>query len=426
MYLMVCTRPDIAYAEAIWLKGLLEELGVELNRVTVNCDNQAAIHLSRNHVFYERTKHINVRYHFIREVLEAKTVEVLNVGTKHNAADALTNVVPGHKLQHCFELLSVDCIFNFKACERALKKVNIFRGEMLEEVTSKGGSTKVVFFEAIAKEVEDVVLDSHRSEMGGCERVLRFLVCPRLFLRCVTQPLTPFIGSVSRSELNFFFLDIGSLTMEVFAGTEDDRLMCLRRDSDRNKVVANQDKNRFSNEIHVASIAMKGSKSHNYGGKPDMTIQEDGQREFSSAITEVKWLQIGWISRCMFRVRLGVGLGELAIDFSITIINLVVSMLESSDVTPDLLDTNADGVEPVFKRTRVRDTKESREPEPLALLILFPRNENVFNPSLFCKDLLHDQVIPVGWELCKVVRDYFVEVLFAVGIVTGDVNVLVV
>nr|GEU41503.1 retrovirus-related Pol polyprotein from transposon TNT 1-94 [Tanacetum cinerariifolium] len=53
------------------------------------------------------SKHINVRYHFIREVLEAKTVEVLKVGTEHNVADALTKVVPGHKLQHCLELLSV-------------------------------------------------------------------------------------------------------------------------------------------------------------------------------------------------------------------------------------------------------------------------------------------------------------------------------
>nr|GEZ73948.1 retrovirus-related Pol polyprotein from transposon TNT 1-94 [Tanacetum cinerariifolium] len=88
-------------------KGLLEELGVELNRVTVNCDNQGVIHLSCNHVFHERTKHINVHYHFIREVLEAKTVEVLKVGTEHDSADALTKVVPGHKLQHCLELLSV-------------------------------------------------------------------------------------------------------------------------------------------------------------------------------------------------------------------------------------------------------------------------------------------------------------------------------
>ncbi|GJZ13145.1 retrotransposon protein, putative, ty1-copia subclass [Tanacetum coccineum] len=93
--------------ESIWLRGLLEELGVKLNIVAVNYDNQGAIHLSRNHVFHERTKHINVRYHFIREVLEAKTVEVLKVSTEHNAADALTKVVPGHKLQHCLELLSV-------------------------------------------------------------------------------------------------------------------------------------------------------------------------------------------------------------------------------------------------------------------------------------------------------------------------------
>ncbi|GJV01823.1 hypothetical protein Tco_1335392 [Tanacetum coccineum] len=78
-----------AVKEAIWLRGLLEELGVELNTVAVNCDNQGAIHLSRNHVFHD------VRYHFIREVLEAKTVKVLKVGTEHNAADALTKVVPG-------------------------------------------------------------------------------------------------------------------------------------------------------------------------------------------------------------------------------------------------------------------------------------------------------------------------------------------
>ncbi|GKA13488.1 retrovirus-related pol polyprotein from transposon TNT 1-94 [Tanacetum coccineum] len=96
-----------AVKEAIWLRGLLEELCVELNTVAVNCDNRGAIHLSRNHVFHERTKHINVSYHFIGEVLEAKTVKVLKVGTEHNAADALTKVVHGLKLQHCLELLNV-------------------------------------------------------------------------------------------------------------------------------------------------------------------------------------------------------------------------------------------------------------------------------------------------------------------------------
>ncbi|GJZ84446.1 retrovirus-related pol polyprotein from transposon TNT 1-94 [Tanacetum coccineum] len=96
-----------AMKEAIWLRGLLEELGVELNTVKVNCDNQGAIHLLWNHVFHERTKHINVRYHFIREVLEAKTVKVLKVGTEHNVVDALAKVVPGLKLQHCLVLPNV-------------------------------------------------------------------------------------------------------------------------------------------------------------------------------------------------------------------------------------------------------------------------------------------------------------------------------
>ncbi|GJQ96411.1 retrotransposon protein, putative, ty1-copia subclass [Tanacetum coccineum] len=71
-----------AVKEAIWLRGLLKELGVELNTVAINCDNQGV-------------------------VLEAKTVKVLKVGTKHNAADALKKVIPGLKLQHCLELLNV-------------------------------------------------------------------------------------------------------------------------------------------------------------------------------------------------------------------------------------------------------------------------------------------------------------------------------
>nr|GEV82420.1 retrovirus-related Pol polyprotein from transposon TNT 1-94 [Tanacetum cinerariifolium] len=97
--------------EAIWLRRLLEELGVKLNTMAVNCDNQEAIHLSRNHVFHERTKHINVHYHFIREILEAKTVEVLKVGTEHNAADALIKVVPRLKLQHCLANMKPKYIY---------------------------------------------------------------------------------------------------------------------------------------------------------------------------------------------------------------------------------------------------------------------------------------------------------------------------
>ncbi|GKC18666.1 hypothetical protein Tco_1020816 [Tanacetum coccineum] len=96
-----------AVKESIWLKGLLIELGVNLRSVVVNCDNQSAIHLSRNAMFHERTKHINVRYHFIKDIMESKEIEVEKIGTKDNAADAFTKVVPGPKFKYCMKILGV-------------------------------------------------------------------------------------------------------------------------------------------------------------------------------------------------------------------------------------------------------------------------------------------------------------------------------
>ncbi|GJR45929.1 retrovirus-related pol polyprotein from transposon TNT 1-94, partial [Tanacetum coccineum] len=97
-----------AVKESIWLKGLLIELGVNLRSVIVNYDNQNAIHLSRNAMFHERMKHINVRSHFIREIVESKEIGVAKIGTKDNAADAFTKVVPGPKFKYCMKILGVE------------------------------------------------------------------------------------------------------------------------------------------------------------------------------------------------------------------------------------------------------------------------------------------------------------------------------
>ncbi|GJX33127.1 retrovirus-related pol polyprotein from transposon TNT 1-94 [Tanacetum coccineum] len=96
-----------AINKSIWLKGLLIKLGVNLRSVVVNYDNQSAIYLSRNAMFHERMKHINVRYHFIREIVESKEIEVAKIGTKDNAADTFIKVVPGLKFKYCMEILGV-------------------------------------------------------------------------------------------------------------------------------------------------------------------------------------------------------------------------------------------------------------------------------------------------------------------------------
>ncbi|KAL6322893.1 hypothetical protein AAG906_021027 [Vitis piasezkii] len=58
------------FKEVLWLKGLTNELGINNLNLTIYCDSQSAIHLMKNPTLHERSKHIDVKYHFIREVIE--------------------------------------------------------------------------------------------------------------------------------------------------------------------------------------------------------------------------------------------------------------------------------------------------------------------------------------------------------------------
>ncbi|KAE8678885.1 Serine/threonine-protein kinase Nek5 [Hibiscus syriacus] len=63
-----------AAKEALWLTGLVKELGVQQGGVQLLCDNQSAIHLAKNQVYRARTKHIDVRFHKIRELVASGEV----------------------------------------------------------------------------------------------------------------------------------------------------------------------------------------------------------------------------------------------------------------------------------------------------------------------------------------------------------------
>jgi hypothetical protein len=55
--------------EAIWLKGLVSDLDLQQDETVVFCDSQSAIHLTKNQMYYEMTKYIDVRYHFLQVVV---------------------------------------------------------------------------------------------------------------------------------------------------------------------------------------------------------------------------------------------------------------------------------------------------------------------------------------------------------------------
>ncbi|KAM1696422.1 hypothetical protein ACFXTN_027951 [Malus domestica] len=96
-----------AIKEAIWLQGLLDDLGVQQDHVNVHCDSQSAIHLAKNQVHHARTKHIDVRFHFVREVIDEGDILLQKIGTTDNPADMLTKPVSLHKFKHCLDLIGI-------------------------------------------------------------------------------------------------------------------------------------------------------------------------------------------------------------------------------------------------------------------------------------------------------------------------------
>ncbi|KAL2542635.1 Reverse transcriptase Ty1/copia-type domain-containing protein [Abeliophyllum distichum] len=76
-----------AVKEGLWLKGLLNELNISNNVVSLFIDSQSALMLCKNPVYHERSKHIEVKYHFVREQLSYGEIVLLKIPTSENPAD---------------------------------------------------------------------------------------------------------------------------------------------------------------------------------------------------------------------------------------------------------------------------------------------------------------------------------------------------
>ncbi len=81
---------SLATQEAIWLRRLLTEIGVPSGPVMVMEDNQGAIAIARNPIAHSRTKHIDIRYHYIREALQDDVISLQYCPTNEMIADLLT------------------------------------------------------------------------------------------------------------------------------------------------------------------------------------------------------------------------------------------------------------------------------------------------------------------------------------------------
>ena len=97
-----------ASCEAIWLRKILHGLfDLELGPTVIHCDNQSCIKLTENLVFHERTKHISIKYHFIRDWVQKGVVKLEYISTDEQVADILTKSLPRGKHVHFRDKMGV-------------------------------------------------------------------------------------------------------------------------------------------------------------------------------------------------------------------------------------------------------------------------------------------------------------------------------
>ena len=96
--------------EVMWLRGLVSELlqMKELKTTIIHCNNQSAVSLSKNQVYHDRIKHVDVKYYFIRDMIKSEAVDIDKISTNENVAGMLTKTLPYEKFNYCLWLLNMN------------------------------------------------------------------------------------------------------------------------------------------------------------------------------------------------------------------------------------------------------------------------------------------------------------------------------
>ncbi|GJS73347.1 hypothetical protein Tco_0706188 [Tanacetum coccineum] len=94
----------------IWMRAQLLDCGYKYNRILMYCDSKSAIAISCNPVQHSKTKHIDIRYHFIKEHVEKGTVELYFVGTEYQLADLFTKALLKERFEYLVHRIGMRCM----------------------------------------------------------------------------------------------------------------------------------------------------------------------------------------------------------------------------------------------------------------------------------------------------------------------------
>jgi hypothetical protein len=85
---------SVAVREAVWLRKILTDLfDHEMDSTIVHCDNQSCVKLFENPVFHYKSKHIEIKYHYIRNMVQRKAIHMQYLPTHEQIADIFTKPI---------------------------------------------------------------------------------------------------------------------------------------------------------------------------------------------------------------------------------------------------------------------------------------------------------------------------------------------
>ncbi|GKE17845.1 hypothetical protein Tco_1425422 [Tanacetum coccineum] len=109
-----CTAMSTTEAEyvsqVIWMRTQLLDYGYKYNRIPMYYDSKSAIAISCNPVQHSHTKHIDTRYHFIKEHVEKGTVELYFVRTEYQLVDLFTKALPKERFEYLVHRIGMRCM----------------------------------------------------------------------------------------------------------------------------------------------------------------------------------------------------------------------------------------------------------------------------------------------------------------------------
>ncbi len=79
--------------DVIWIRNMLLDLDVKVGTIPIYCDNQAAIKIAETKAKSNRTRHVNIKYHYVKDLVSKGLVRLNYIATDHNLADFLTKSV---------------------------------------------------------------------------------------------------------------------------------------------------------------------------------------------------------------------------------------------------------------------------------------------------------------------------------------------